>query len=692
MSRNLVIRLAISLIFISFVYILFWFFKVGQLEKRVARFVNDNSAYISVGKIESSGFPLAQNITVTNVNFSIPNPIFSKRQISISELHATSGIFADNFILTFPQGVSTQNDKGEIARVKFNSDPNVNVKLGESNNIEFNYEDSGYALNDPQERLVLAAKSSKIKILVNSSDQNNIRVNIDSDIQEIEGFDIVDIYNNVLKEAIQKDIQTGNIKFGSTKIVEEPKVEANNNEENNNDELAKENPVEETVETAVQESQPAIPPQETLESTDAAQKIAAPEVTNENLNAEITSDEKLVVSNENTAPDQESEKIEVEQLAQNTDNKAEQIEVEQLANDIKGSEEEVIEINQLAQENAQENPEPNNEEIQVIVEEEINPVEDSLEDNSVEASEVVESEENSEASEIITQQEVQEQQTEVAPSVQNEKVAESSVVDPSKEKEENVVNSEVKEEDLDIKNRYTQGVKSNLKFSLVYTLSPNNSSEKLDLPFDPTKIQELPTQYNKEIKINNLEFSNSNYQILSNGTLNMVADDTMPFGTLSIIIQNHNSFIGYLKDYIKVYLGSKGYDIDPVKEPATEVVAKEIAQEVEVDQQETKEVVNDEKVKPVENAAAKADNVEVLASEVVTEEQKVEVVTKEIVIKDGYDNFLKKIYDNLSLVSEEISGQNPASTNEESRYEVKREKNLEFRINSTPIREILGKF
>ncbi|MBL6665339.1 MAG: hypothetical protein ISQ34_05810, partial [Rickettsiales bacterium] len=69
-----------------------------------------------------------------------------------------------------------------------------------------------------------------------------------------------------------------------------------------------------------------------------------------------------------------------------------------------------------------------------------------------------------------------------------------------------------------------------------------------------------------------------------------------------------------------------------------------------------------------------------------------EIVVQEPIIEDKYDYFLKKIYDNLSEISDEISEKNPATTNEESRYEIKREKNLEFKINGTPVREVLGKF
>lgn len=698
MSKNLVIKFAISLIFAAFIYVLFWFFKVGQLEKRITKFISDNSTYISSGSIKSYGFPLSQNVVIKDLRFSIPNPILSNRQISISELTATSGIFADSFSVTFPQGVSTQNSKGEIARVKFNSEPVVHVKISDSNNVGLLYEDSGYSMRDPKKNLVLAVKSSKISISINGNDRHNIKVSVDSDIKEVEGFDVVDIYNNILRDDIIKGIQTGKIKVGSSHIIE------------NNDSIKDIAPIVETPKLA-----------------DQALPESAPEVVKEEIKKAVNNLEAPLPPSLPTPPETIQQNLSAKIAASNTDKiviAKEQV-IEQANNQIiepplEGNDDDVIEIEQLAENNAKPS---SNDNIQVIVEEvseeivKVNtqveiPVVDNVvvNDPNIPASAVNTVPTPSDNVAVKPVENVQEPIKEVAKAPSELKVQESSE-ELAKQPIEGL-----KEEDLDLKNKYSEGVKSDLKISFVYNLVPNNSNEELDSSFDPTKIQVLPTQYNKEIKINNFEFINKDYQILSNGSLSLVADDTMPSGNLSIIIQNHDNFIGYLKDYVEFYLTSKGYDLSPVKQPATEVVATEIevsviAQKIEnvtqiiADQDASPEVapevsdvvgVVDPKVEIASNNVV--ETTAVIATEVapevtITAPAVVETPkVKEIVIKDSYDNFLKKIYDSLSDISTEIADKNPASTNEESRYEVKREKNLEFRINDTPVREVLGKF
>ncbi|MBL6664928.1 MAG: hypothetical protein ISQ34_03700, partial [Rickettsiales bacterium] len=664
MSRNLVIRLAITLVFISFVYILFWFFKVGQLEKRVTKFISDNNAYITAEKIESYGFPLSQNIKIQNLRFSIPNPVFGKRQISISELQATSGIFANDFSVIFPQGIASQNSKGEIARVKFNSDPNVRIKIIDEDNLKFVYEDSGYQMTGPGEKLVLSTKSSNISLSINNSDKNNVRVSIDSDIKEIEGFDVVDIYNNVLQEDIAKGIQTGKIKIGSTQIIENPTRAATNNAEVTKNPVAKEGAPRPEVKEDIRDNKP-IP------------GIPSPEVTKENLSAEVISDggNKIVVSQDEINK-LESEVVETNQRANTEENQP--IEVEQLAQNEENNNEEPIDVHQLAQRNkalqdsTQNQEVEENDDIQVIVEE-------SATVNSPDQESIT----------PVAKEEVQNLESITGNNPQTENISddkqeianiEKNAEPVANQNQEVETNDNVAEEDLDVKNRYNQGLKNNLKFSIVYTLSPNNSSEQLNLPFDPTKIQELPTQYNKEIKINNLEFSNKNYQILSNGTLSLVADDTMPSGTLSITIQKNHNFIGYLKDYIKVHLKSKGYNVDPVKPIATEIVAEEIIidaknpeavnnennnQKASQEKVHSQEKVQDPEVAQVINTDSSPQS-EGLTKNAVKESKEVtEIVVQEPIIEDKYDYFLKKIYDNLSEISDEISEKNPATTNEE---------------------------
>ena len=581
MSKNLVVKLVISLIFVAFIYTLFWFFKVGQLEKRIAKFIDDNSSYISASKIESYGFPLSQNIVIKDIKFRIPNPILNKRQIAISELQAKAAIFDSNFVVTLPKGISTQNSQGEIARVIFNAEPNVNVNIIDSTNVSLSYQDNGYNLHGPNKDLVLAAKSSNITLSINSADKNHIKVKIDSNISGIEGFDVIDIYNNILQEEIAKGIQTGKIKVGSSQIIEEV-------------------------------VQPNIVAPENSQA-----EVASPEVTKQNLNAQIAANETVPASDV-----LQDDKIEIQQLAQ-------------------GNTQEVA-----LQEEA-------TEALQVVVEE------SKTDDTTTNVA-------NSTQQESVINPEFEKVET-----VEIVKPADNVVKDsPSVEESSPEVISpkeDIAQQDLGLKNQYTQGVTSNLKIDILYILMPNNTSNNLDLPFDPTQVQELPVQYNKEIKVNNFEFSNANYQILSNGSLKLLADDTMPSGMLTLIVQNHDNFITYLRDYIKYYLESKGYNINPVKKSATEIVVNEIENNIESQAPET-------------------------PSSEMTPEAPALVEAPEVIIKDEYDNFLKKIHDRLVEVSTEISEKNPASTNEESRYEIKREKNLEFKINDTPVREVLGKF
>ena len=57
-----------------------------------------------------------------------------------------------------------------------------------------------------------------------------------------------------------------------------------------------------------------------------------------------------------------------------------------------------------------------------------------------------------------------------------------------------------------------------------------------------------------------------------------------------------------------------------------------------------------------------------------------------------YDNFLNKINEKLFLILEEISKKNALTKPETAVLEIRREKNLEFIINETPMREVAGKF
>ena len=78
MKKDLIIKLAIALGVIVFGYSIFWFFKAGQIEKQVNKFITENSSNVSVAEISVSGFPIAQKISITDLKFSLPTSLFNK--------------------------------------------------------------------------------------------------------------------------------------------------------------------------------------------------------------------------------------------------------------------------------------------------------------------------------------------------------------------------------------------------------------------------------------------------------------------------------------------------------------------------------------------------------------------------------------------------------------------------------------
>jgi hypothetical protein len=177
-------------------------------------------------------------------------------------------------------------------------------------------------------------------------------------------------------------------------------------------------------------------------------------------------------------------------------------------------------------------------------------------------------------------------------------------------------------------------VKSDFSVELEYILTPNSNSSS---PTDPIQIQQTPVQYSKTINIISAELSNSLYKINVNGTLNSFADDNTLSGALTVEIQKSMAFIDYL---------SAG-------------LAKMADQKVAL-------------------AAPDA--------------QPTDLANNNNSAQDAYNNLIKKIGLNLKPVAIELAAKNKLTKDDDFVFDVRREKNLEFLINETPIREILGKF
>lgn len=456
MNKSVAIKLVIILVVVALVYSIFWFFKVGQVEKQVNKFISENSAHMSAGQVEVSGFPLSQKITIRDLKFTLPTALLDKRQAVIKQLEAKAGIFSSDFSVALLEGVTVQDNNGLIANVEFGKEPEISISVAEGRITKFRYQDFGYRILDAEKQVVYAASSSVINLESVVGENEKITTKITANVKDIEGYDVLDAYKNSLEKRIMDGIKTGEIAIGNSAA---PAL----------------------VQAAP--TSPAVAPQSGLQ----AAVPATPATTSQAPTPPAPTD---VAANAVPAP-----------------------------------------------------------------------VPAAISDTSI--------------------------------------------------------------------------VKSNFILDAEYTLTPNQN-EQLQVPTaDPTQIQEIPLQYSKAIKINNLEFSNPLYKILINGEMNVLPDDNLPSGGIAVKVEKVDNLINQI---------TSGFN--------------QMA----------------DKTKPVADL------------------QSVDVASSAIPIEDSYQIFLKRIATNLNPVAKELAAKNAVSKEDIVQFDVRREKNLDFLINETPLREVLGKF
>ncbi len=469
MNKNIAIKLVIVLAVSTLVYSIFWFFKVGQVEKQVNNFISENSAYISAGEVSVSGFPTSQKITITDLKFVLPTPLLDKRQAIIKHLEATAGVFSSEFNVTLPEGVSLQDADGNAATVEFNTPPEIKISLSNNRIAALSYKDSGYKIVDMEKNVIYAASSSTLHIESNTDNSDKISTKISAKIMDIEGFDVLNVYKNALEKKVMEGIKTGEIAFGNASVA--------------------------LIPSQVSEPQSV---------SVATPQITTPQATNEAAKEPAAS----ITTPASTTPDQPSS--DDQSLATNTPE---------------------VEVKVAAEENV---------------------------------------------------------------------------------------------------------VKSNLSLEMQYDLMPNQEEKQAQaIPVDPTQIQDLPVQYNKVIKITNLEFSNTLYKIMVNSEIKTFADDNMPSGAMTIKVEKIDNLIGHLATSFS--------QMAEQKKPATEVQTSDLA-------------------------------------------------NSGVTVQDSYQDFLRRVSTNLCPVAKELAAKNPVSKEDIAQFDLRREKNLEFLVNETSLREILGKF
>ncbi len=220
MSKKAGIKIIALVSLLAVAYSLFWFFRVGQVEKQISNFVADNALHISAGEISTSGFPLTQKITVKDLKFMIPNAVLNKRQVVVKDLELVSGIFSSDFSVMLPgMAVTLQDSDNAISTVEFSKEPEVKISFSGSRVTNFHYQDSGYRILDVDKSVIYSAASSLFSFESVANPDNSILVKITSDIKDIEKFSVSDMYKNALEKVVIDGIRTGEISVGSDSLA-----------------------------------------------------------------------------------------------------------------------------------------------------------------------------------------------------------------------------------------------------------------------------------------------------------------------------------------------------------------------------------------------------------------------------------------------------------------------------------------
>lgn len=215
MNKSLVIKLVIVLVVAVLSYSVFWFFKIGQMEKQVNKFISENSAYVSASEVSVSGFPFSQKITVKDLKFTIPNAALDKRHAVVKHLEATTGVFSSEFSVALIEPVTAEDNDGNIANVEFSKEPEISISISEGRIAKLSYQDSGYRIVDAEKNVLYAASSSAISIESSVGEGEKITTKLTAEIKDIEGFSVIDIYKNSLEKKIIDGIKTGEIAIGN---------------------------------------------------------------------------------------------------------------------------------------------------------------------------------------------------------------------------------------------------------------------------------------------------------------------------------------------------------------------------------------------------------------------------------------------------------------------------------------------
>lgn len=223
-----------------------------------------------------------------------------------------------------------------------------------------------------------------------------------------------------------------------------------------------------------------------------------------------------------------------------------------------------------------------------------------------------------------------------------------------------------------------QDLKTKITFDLVINISGNEAA-----PLAINQPQEITLHGQHNIKINNILISNPEFEIAANGSLTLDPDDATPFGGLTIKVNNlQNVLNNFEGSFGQLIVGAEKYtDIikpkiefsDPSKLPTN-------ASEPAIPSQ------NDQKPKP-----PLGQNAQIVP--VPSDSQSIQDASQQpsYNMGDYYTQFFIQFSDRYRNVIQDIAMKNSVSKDNVAQFDIRREKNLQFLVNDTPVSEVMGR-
>lgn len=215
MGKKIILRLSIFLTLSALVYSMFWFFKISQIERSINEFVAANGANILISDVQVSGFPFTKKITVNNVKFTLPTPFLNKKQVVLKKVVLETEIASHEYNVIMNEAPRLTDIDGNYYDVSFKVMPKINVIVSNGRIDSLSYQDQGYEVRDDQSNVIYSASATKVNYFSDQDSSGKITAKLTSNVSDIQGFGVAEVYKNVFEKSVVEGIKTGEIVVGN---------------------------------------------------------------------------------------------------------------------------------------------------------------------------------------------------------------------------------------------------------------------------------------------------------------------------------------------------------------------------------------------------------------------------------------------------------------------------------------------